>query len=97
LDYYFEWDREKAKTNEVKHGVSFEEAASIFLDPNAVSIFDTSHSQAEDRWLTLGISNLGRILVLCHTFDDETKDRVSIRIISSRKAGQREIKQYRKD
>jgi len=97
MDYCFEWDIEKARTNEIKHGISFEEAASIFHDPNAISIFDVDHSQSEDRWLTLGMSNLGRIIVLCHTLNDEASDRVSIRIISSRKAKQREIKQYRKD
>ena len=97
MDYYFEWDHEKAKTNEIKHGVRFEEAASILQDPNAFSIFDVDHSQSEDRWVTLGISNLGRILILCHTFNEEASGHVSIRIISSRKAKQREIKQYRKD
>lgn len=96
MDYYFEWDHEKAKVNEGKHGVSFEEAASVFLDPNAISIFDVGHSQLEDRWLTLGMSSLGRILVFCHTFGDEAKDRASVRIISSRKATQREIRQYQK-
>ena len=97
MDYHFEWDSEKARANEVKHGVSFEEAASVFLDPNAIGVFDVDHSQSEDRWLTLGISSLGRVLVLCHTFIDEVKDRASVRIISSRKANQKETKQYRKD
>jgi len=82
--------------NEDKHGVRFEEAASVFRDPNALSVFDAEHNQAEDRWLTLGISTAGRLIVVCHTFQDETKDSVAVRLISSRKATQKEIKQYRR-
>jgi hypothetical protein len=96
MDYCFEWDIEKAKKNEDKHGVRFEEAASVFRDPNALSVFDAEHNQAEDRWLTLGISTAGRLLVVCHTFQGETKDSVAVRLISSRKATQKEVKQYRR-
>lgn len=95
MDYCFKWDHEKAKINDDKHGVRFEEAASIFLDPKALSIYDEKHSQTEDRWLTLGISRSGRLLVVCHTFQDETSDSVVIRIISSRRATQKEAKPYR--
>jgi uncharacterized DUF497 family protein len=53
MQYNFEWDPEKAMTNRRKHGVTFEEAASVFLDPRMLTVFDDEHSGAEDRWLTL--------------------------------------------
>ena len=89
------WDEQKAKINDDKHGVHFEEAASIFLDPRALSIYDEKHSQTEDRWLTMGISRAGRLLVVCHTFQDERADSVAIRIFSSRRATPNEAKAYR--
>jgi hypothetical protein len=78
----------------VKHGVRFDQAATVFLDPRAISIFDTDHSDDEDRWMTLGISATAGLLVVNHTFvatDDRT---ATIRIISSRKATKREAEQY---
>lgn len=58
--YDFQWDPEKANTNRRKHKVTFEEAARVFLDPNALSLYDDEHSGAEDRWITLGFSSAGR-------------------------------------
>ena len=94
-NYNFEWDPEKATSNHDKHGISFEEAATVFRDPIALSIYDDEHSENEERWITIGISNTGRLIVVCHTFQKHDKNTVSIRIFSSRKATKRETKQYK--
>ena len=85
----FEWDADKALANERKHGVSFEEASSVFADPLASTIFDPDHSDDEDRYLSLGQSSQGRLLVVSFTDRGD-----SIRIISARVASRRERKQY---
>ena len=85
----FEWDPDKAARNIAKHGVSFHEAASVFGDPLALTYFDPDHSDDEDRFLTFGESNKGRVLVVSHT---DREDRV--RIISARRATRRERKTY---
>ena len=85
----FEWDASKAGLNLAKHGVHFEEAATVFGDPLSVTIFDPAHSQAEDRFIILGRSHLDKLLVVVHT---ERGD--NIRIISARRASRRERKQY---
>ena len=87
----FEWDFEKAEINLKKHKVSFEEAESVFYDPNAISISDPEHSDEEDRFIILGVSNKSKILVVCHCY--RVNDEV-IRIISARKATTNEKKQY---
>jgi uncharacterized protein len=92
--YNFEWDSKKAKANLNKHKISFELAATIFHDPNALSVYDEEHSENEERWISLGISINGNLLVVVHTYkqlDDET---ALIRIISARKATKNENKQY---
>lgn len=94
INYNFEWDIDKAKLNISKHGVSFREAASVFKDTMALSMYDNSHSDQEERWITLGISENGRLLVVCHTFKQFSDENVNIRIYSSRKATKKEIKQY---
>jgi uncharacterized DUF497 family protein len=94
LNYFFEWDPKKAKSNNRKHDVSFERAATIFRDQRALSIFDDEHGIEEDRWVTLGMDNSGILLVVCHTFEEETKDSCRIRIFSARKAKKKEMKQY---
>jgi uncharacterized protein len=93
LNYYFEWDPVKARSNIQKHGISFECAAGVFKDPYALSIFDSEHSVSEDRWVTIGISNKG-IIVICHTFREESNENCSIRIFSARKATHHEIAYY---
>ena len=77
----FEWDDQKATSNLLKHGVSFDEAVSVFGDTQALTFSDTDHSELEDRSRTYGISNKSRLLVVVHT-----ERRNSIRIISTRKA-----------
>jgi len=94
--YEFDWDEEKATENRRKHRVGFEEAATVFLDPRALSVYDTDHSAGEDRWVTLGLSSAGRLLVVCHTFREAGDAEALIRLISSRKATKKEDQQYGK-
>ena len=93
-NYNFEWDPIKAHDNRNKHGISFEEAATVFRDSKALSIFDPEHSETEDRWVSLGISEKGKLLIVVHTFREDSEDDVTIRIISSRKATKQETKNY---
>ncbi len=94
MQYHFEWDPDKARSNRQKHSVSFEEAATVFRDPRMLSLYDDGHSQSEERWITIGISASGRLLVVCHTFRDEPGNSATIRLISSRKAMQTETEAY---
>ena len=88
----FEWDSSKAKSNLKKHGVSFEEAQSVFYDEYALQFYDDSNSELEDRFLMLGLSNQARLLLVCHCERDEGE---IIRIISARKATRNESKFYK--
>jgi hypothetical protein len=88
----FEWDPKKAASNEKKHGVSFEEARTVFFDQNAKLIDDPDHSDDEDRFVLLGISSTLRVMVVCHCYREQGN---LIRIISARKASTHESKQYR--
>ena len=63
----FEWDTEKANTNVEKHGVEFAEASTVFADAFALTIFDPDHSSSEDRYITIGLSDRGRLLIVWHT------------------------------
>ncbi len=87
----FEWDAEKNTWNQRKHGISFEEAQSVFVDENALMIHDPDHSGEEDRFILLGLSANIRLLVVCHCYREN--DEV-IRIISARKATRSEQKRY---
>jgi uncharacterized protein len=85
----FEWDPDKATRNLAEHGVSFNEAAEVFGDPLAMTYFDPDHSEEEDRFLTIGHSSTGRLMVVSHTDrGDHT------RIISARQATRKERKDY---
>ncbi len=86
------WDRDKARRNKAKHGVDFEEAATIFRDPLLLVMPDPKHSQDEERWIALGQSLRQILLVVVHTEDEWT-----IRIISARKAEPRERRQYERE
>ena len=94
MRYTFEWDPIKAKRNLDKHKVGFERAAEVFLDPSAVSVFDQQHSETEERWITVGRDNQGRILVLVHTFSAVSREESRVRIVSTRKATKREARDY---
>ena len=95
-EYQFEWDGGKAERNAREHKVTFEEAAEVFADSNALSEFDTEHSNGEDRWITLGVDQAGRLLVVCHTFHEVSKTRARVRIFSARKATRGERRSYEK-
>lgn len=85
----FEWDPKKAKLNLRKHKVSFEEAATALSDSMAATGADPDHANTEDRYITFGVSERGRLLVIAHTEENET-----IRIISARPASEGERKIY---
>ena len=87
----FEWDEHKSAVNQSKHGVSFEEARSVFFDERARLIDDPDHSEDEERFILLGLSSTLRLLVVCHCYRSEGN---VIRIISARKATARESKLY---
>jgi uncharacterized DUF497 family protein len=85
----FEWDESKALMNEQKHGVSFDEAVTVFEDPLSLTIVDEAHSEEEDRFIDIGESSSGRLLVVVYTERDET-----IRIINCRQATSAERRTY---
>ena len=87
----FSWDNRKDKSNQKKHGISFDEAQTIFYDEKAVEFFDPDHSDNEDRFIMLGLSYRLRVLVVCHCFKETDSE---IRIISARKATKKEQKVY---
>lgn len=85
-EYQFEWDARKAVSNLRKHKISFEQAATVFKDKLAMTVYDKAHSLTEERWFTLGIDNLGNLLAISHTFQDITDTISRIRIITARLA-----------
>jgi uncharacterized DUF497 family protein len=87
----FEWDERKNKRNRRKHGIWFEEAQGVFDDPKAILFDDPEHSAGEDRFLLLGFSAVGRILVVVHCYREADS---LIRIISARKATKKEVGFY---
>lgn len=91
-EYAYEWHEAKNRANRKKHGISFEEARTAFLDENARVVADSEHSGQEDRFVLLGLSTALRLLVVCHCY--RQSERV-IRIISARKATRIEQRQYR--
>ena len=88
----FEWDPEKARSNLRKHKVSFEEAATALKDPMTATGCDPDHSVGEERFVTFGVSERGRLLVVAHTEEHDI-----LRIISARVASKRERKIYEED
>jgi len=87
----FEWDNNKAEINLKKHEISFEEARSVFYDELALEFYDDEHSEWEERFLMLGVSNKLNLLLICHCYRESTGN---IRIISARKATKNESKHY---
>jgi uncharacterized DUF497 family protein len=88
---HFEWDESKAAANAKKHGVTFEEARSVFVDERAKLIDDPDHSEDEERFVLLGLSSTLRLLLVCHCYRSEGN---AIRIISARKATAKESRSY---
>jgi uncharacterized DUF497 family protein len=95
FNYNFDWDAKKASRNIKKHKVSFERATTVFLDSNAISIYDKEHEDTEERWITIGMDNTGNLIVVCHTFNQIDNETFRIRIISARKPTRNEIIQYK--
>ena len=87
----FEWDGKKDKANVKKHGVSFDEARTVFYDEYAIQFFDPEHSESEERFILLGTSFKLKTLVVCHCF---RKEETVVRIISARKADKDEAQVY---
>lgn len=90
----FDWDPAKAASNLRKHKVSFESAASVFQGPLMGWIFDPDHSEFEDRWITIGWDQDGRLLVVSHTDEQTDGNKTSVRIISARLANRNERRQF---
>jgi uncharacterized DUF497 family protein len=90
----FTWDAGKATRNLRKHGVSFEEAATVFADPDALEWEDLEHSHKENRFKRLGISSQGRILILVYSYRRRKDDKETLRIITARRASPKEREAY---
>ncbi|MDR0494516.1 MAG: BrnT family toxin [Treponema sp.] len=88
MNLQFEWDEEKDIINQVKHGISFEDATKAFYDPNFYELYDGEHSLIENRWKGIGLAG-GSVLTVCFTERNKV-----IRIISARKAKKKEEKEY---
>ncbi|MES9930445.1 MAG: BrnT family toxin [Candidatus Thiodiazotropha sp. 6PDIVS] len=88
------WDDVKAQSNLDKHGVAFAQAATVMLDPLALTVYDEAHSETEERWFTLGQSSEGRLLAIAHTYHMLNANTARIRLISAREATRRERQQY---
>ena len=89
MDLRFEWNEAKAAANLDKHGISFDEGQTVFGDPDTITLFDDQHSDVEDRFIDIGMSANGRILVVVYT-----ENEARIRIISCRRATPKERRQY---
>ncbi len=89
--YVFDWDENKNKINQEKHGIDFNEASTVFFDERAILFDDPEHSDCEERFILLGMSENANICIVCHCYRES--DTV-IRIISARKATKMEVKVY---
>ncbi len=89
----FTWDEAKNARNRIKHHITFEEACTAFYDVGARVLYDERHSYEEERWVLLGLSHEGKLLVVCHSLRNEGG---TIRIISTRRATSREEAAYRR-
>ena len=91
------WDDDKARSNLAKHGVTFAQAATVMLDPLALTVFDAVHSETEERWFTLGQTREGRLLAVSHTYLMLDANNTRIRLISAREATRNEQQQYQNE
>ena len=89
--YFFDWDENKNRINLEKHGISFDEASTVFFDERALLFDDPEHSVDEDRFLLLGMSDTAKVCIVCHCYRES--DTV-IRIISARQATRKEEERY---
>lgn len=90
----FEWNPAKAASNLRKHKVSFDLAATVFQDPFMRSFTDKGHGGFEERWITMGYAQNGRLLVVSHTYSERDSENIFVRIISARRATRKERYQY---
>ena len=95
MRYEFDWDPVKERKNIRTRRFSFRQAASVFRDSNQHTLFDETHSDEEERWITIGLDGAGLLRVVVHTFEQVAEDLCHIRIISARKATSAEERQYR--
>ena len=89
--YYFDWDENKNRINLEKHGITFEEASTVFFDDRAIIFDDPEHSIDEDRFLLLGMSETAKVCIVCHCYRESN---TVIRIISARQATRKEEQRY---
>jgi uncharacterized DUF497 family protein len=94
FEFHFEWDAVKAASNQRKHGISFDLAATVFHDPLMLSIPDEEHSDLEERWITIGQAKNSKLLLVVHTYLEINVGTATIRIISARPATKHEQRQY---
>ena len=92
--FQFEWDKYKALANVGKHGVTFELAATVFNDPHVITVADLTHSEAEDRWFSIGCASNGKILSIVYLWQEVDPALIKIRLISARPAAQKEKRRY---
>ena len=92
--FQFEWDEIKATDNVRKHGVSFELACTVFHDPRLLTIADLEHSEIEERWFSIGSASNGAILSVVYLWSESDPALMKIRLISARKATQKESRHY---
>jgi len=92
--FQFEWDEAKADANVRKHGVTFELASTIFFDPNLLTVADVEHSEAEERWFSVGIASNGVLLLGVYLWSDTDPAATKVRLISARRATPVERAQY---
>jgi uncharacterized DUF497 family protein len=95
--YDFQWNPTKALYNARKHGVTFDQSATVFLDAFALTVYDEASSQSEDRWFTLGYDASGRLLAVAHTYEITGPTNVRVRIVSARKATRLERRSYEEE
>jgi uncharacterized DUF497 family protein len=96
MRFQFEWDERKAKSNIVKHGISFELAGTVFQDDRIVTIADVVHSIEEERWFSIGCASNGVMISIVYTWLDIGQQVTKIRLISARRATQTEIRYYQR-
>ena len=92
--YEFDWDAKKAEANARKHGVRFEAAMTVFRDPLALTVYDEEHGEGEERWVTIGRTEGGQMVVVIHTFIPTGSNSAKVRLISAREPTNREREQY---
>ncbi len=90
----FTWDPAKATSNATKHGVTFAQASTVLADALALTVFDSAHSEFEERWFTLGMSSEGKLLAVSHTYTATGPASARVRVISAREATRHERRQY---